>query len=140
MQESASEGLVWLLDMIEYHPDNGSTNRHSNEEKLRQAEAQLNSTATSLVASEKPRSHPITKLFRNWYSVEYYCKQCNDIVSIQEDTGISLNMFFYDSWPRPITDPMTFADAIGFMAHLQIKDTNVRDANKLPRADSGDIH
>ena len=91
MQESASEGLVWLLDMME-NPESSI--------------------------------HPITKLFRNRYCVEFFCKNCNDIVSVQEDTGISLNLFFYDNWPGGITNSATFSDAI--RVHLSFTDKSYR--------------
>ena len=91
MQESASEGFVWLLDMME---------------------------------SPESKNHPITRLFRNYYCVEFYCTKCKDIVSVQEDTGISINLFFFDSWPKPIADPSTFADAI--RVHLSYTDKGYR--------------
>jgi ubiquitin C-terminal hydrolase len=95
MQESASEGLVWLLDMME---------------------------------NPESKVHPITRLFRNHYCVEFFCEtKCKDIVSVQEDTGISINLFFYDSWPKPIKDSATFADAI--RVHL----SNTDSGYKCPR-------
>ena len=94
MQESASEGLVWLLDMME---------------------------------QPESKNHPITKLFRHWYGVDFYCNKCNDIVSVQEDTGICLNLFFMDNWAKPIRDSYTFADAI--RVHL----SNMDKDYKCPR-------
>lgn len=91
MQESASEGLVWLLDMME---------------------------------NPESKVHPITRLFRNYYEVEFYCTIDKNIVSVQEDTGISVNLFFYDSWPKPINDAATFADAI--RVHLSHTDKGYR--------------
>lgn len=87
MQESASEGFVWLLDMME---------------------------------NPESKVHPITKLFRHRYEIEYYCQNCKDIVSVQEDSGISINLFFYDEWHKPISDAATFADAI--RVHLSYTD------------------
>jgi uncharacterized UBP type Zn finger protein len=81
-QESASEGLVLLLDMME-DPK-----------------------------KDKKNVSDVTELFRYWYDVEFFCNKCKKVVSVQSDTNVFLTLFFMDYYKSFPKTPEEFSEAI----------------------------
>jgi len=85
-QESASEALIHLLDMMEPPPGDGPD-----------------------VGPEPegiPRS-PVTELFLHRFRCDLHCRRCHQIVSKDTDNAVVFNLFHIDSLRDP---PQTVAD------------------------------
>jgi len=87
-QESASEALIHLLDMIE-------------------PPVLVDDTPTTPV---KPMTHPISQIFTHRQRCEVWCENCKAVVSTTTDTGVNFNLFHYDE-ARP-TNPVEFTRLI----------------------------
>ena len=83
-QESASEGLVLLLDMLDAPARRGSP----------------------------PEENPIARLFYHRYVATVYCLECRAAVSEELDVAVQFNLFHFDSLPRPPATPEEFGDLI----------------------------
>jgi len=93
-QESASEALVHLLDMME--PAKGSAAPQADDR---------NAIPQSL-------DSPVTELFTHAIDCSIRCHACKKTVSVRRDYGVSINLFhLVDAKKRPST-PREFADTL----------------------------
>ena len=83
-QESASEGLVLLLDMLDAPARRGGP----------------------------PEENPIARLFYHRYEATVYCLACRAAVSEELDVAVQFNLFHFDSLSFPPATPEEFGDLI----------------------------
>ena len=81
-QESASEALIFLLEMIDDSP-------------------------LSIINT----SSPVTRLFLHRYKNYIYCNRCNKNVSEMKDYNLEFNLFYFDSMDYP-DNPEDFSSTI----------------------------
>ena len=93
-QESASEALILILDMME-PPKSGQLTRVSHDS-------------------------PTTSLFINRVRCALQCRECKSVTSKTEDYSVMMNLFHIDHLKTKVTTPKEFSDAI----RTQISETN----------------
>lgn len=92
--QSASEGLVMLLDMLEV-----PVTRGVGKLGVQQAAA--------------ARASPLSRLFLHRYSTRIYCGRCRAVVSLVElDHSAVFEMFYLDALVPPVADAAAFTAAI----------------------------
>ena len=91
-QESASEGLVLLLDMMD---DPNPISRVEKDEK----------TGVETVIYEE---NPISRLFYHRYDASIHCKECKVCVSQKLDSAVQFNLFHYDTLKKKPCNPEEF--------------------------------
>ena len=92
-QESASEALVHLLDMMD--PPQKSV----------AAESSLGAHVTSIES-------PITRLFLHRFRCDLVCRQCQKVVSVMTDYAVVFHLFYFDRLRRQPETPEDFAKAL----------------------------
>lgn len=92
-QESASEALVHLLDMMD--PPQTSV----------AAESSLGAHVTSIES-------PITRLFLHRFRCDLVCRQCQKVVSVMTDYAVVFHLFYFDRLRRQPATPDDFAKAL----------------------------
>lgn len=96
-QESASEGLVLLLDMIDDpHPKPIGVDV---DEK----------TGTETLVYEE---NPIARLFYHRYQAVVYCKNCKKSVSEELDVAVQFNLFHFDGLKKKPRTPAEFGEML----------------------------
>lgn len=96
-QESASEGLVLLLDMID-DPNPAPVGTELDAE-----------TGREVVVYEE---NPIARLFYHRYEARIYCKGCEAAVSEKLDVAVQFNLFQYDFLGRKPKTPAEFGEML----------------------------
>ena len=91
-QESASESLMFLLDMLE-PPRRGVV-------------------AASAAGVPTSIDSPITRLFLHRERCEVRCRECGSVVSSNTDYAVSFNMFHLDQMRAPPATPERFSAAL----------------------------
>lgn len=95
-QESASEGLVLLLDMID------------DPEPRPVGTADNNDGEGDVVLEE----NPIARLFYHRYEARVFCKKCEGCVSQMMDVAVQFNLFNYDTLPKKPETPAEFREML----------------------------
>jgi hypothetical protein len=98
-QESASEGLALLLDML---IPVGVETEH--------ALARVAAKKENKPMPPPMEPHPISRLFYHRYEEGVYCAECEAKVSSSTDSGVQFNMFHYDQ--RPPATPTEFSEIL----------------------------
>jgi hypothetical protein len=98
-QESASEALVLLLDMME-PPESDDPPSDP---------AGLPAAPVSTVQSVES---PVTRIFLHRYRCDLHCLRCKGVVSKTTDHAVNFHLFHFDGMPDPPTTPDAFATAI----------------------------
>lgn len=96
-QESASEGLVLLLDMID-DPSPEPVGVGVDEK----------TGAETLVYEE----NPIARLFYHRYQAVVYCKDCKKSVSEEPDVAVQFNLFHFDGLKKKPRTPAEFGEML----------------------------
>lgn len=99
-QESASEGLVLLLDMIDDpNPDPiGVEESTDSDGKLTE----------KIIYAE----NPVARLFYHRYEGRVYCNSCKKNVSEELDVAVQFNLFHYDALKKKPRLPVEFGDML----------------------------
>lgn len=115
-QESADEGLVLLLDMMEappqLHPVTGQPLVHP---ETRQPFKANPITGEALIGADgKPvlEESPISRLFLHRYNCELYCKGCKALVNTKLDVNAQFNLFHLNTLTKPPSSPEDFSEII----------------------------
>ena len=96
-QESASEGLVLLLDMMD----------DPNPEPLG-VEVDEKTGAEKVIYEE----NPVARLFYHRYQAIVYCKNCKVSVSEELDVAVQFNLFHYDGLRKKPRTPAEFGEML----------------------------
>lgn len=96
-QESASEGLVLLLDMMD-DPDPAPVGVEVDEK-----------TGAETVVYEE---NPISRLFYHRYEARVFCKKCETCVSEELDLSVQFNLFQYDTLQKQPRTPAEFGEML----------------------------
>jgi ubiquitin C-terminal hydrolase len=96
-QESASEALVHLLDMMEPEPAGP------------QASGAAGTAGTAPALSEES---PVTRLFLHRFRCELHCRRCARVVSMDTDNAVTFNLFHFDHLREPPATPETFSRSV----------------------------
>lgn len=96
-QESASEGLVLLLDMMD-DPNPEPVGVEVDKK-----------TGTETVVYEE---NPIARLFYHRYQAVVYCKNCQKSVSEELDVAVQFNLFHYDGLKKKPRTPAEFGEML----------------------------
>jgi hypothetical protein len=100
-QESASEGLVLLLDMLD-DPDPKQVD-------TMEAPGDEPGTKKKVPIYEE---NPVSRLFYHRYEIENFCGTCMKSVSRSEDISVQFNLFYYDTLKRKPTTPASYGDTL----------------------------
>lgn len=111
-QESASEGLVHLLDMMEPPVEKQASNKDSS--------SSTTSAPIELAAVPGPGGavsptsveSPITRLFLHRYRCEVHCSKCKNVVSTMTDLSVQFNLFYFDKLREMPKTAEAFSEAI----------------------------
>jgi len=94
-QESASEALVHLLDMME--PPREGRRR----EPLGKP---LGSPLPNSISATESAENPITSLFLHRFRCDVHCRDCENVVSKTTDYAVNFNLFHFDQMrAQPVT-------------------------------------
>jgi ubiquitin C-terminal hydrolase len=109
-QESASEALVFLLDMME-PPKEKKTPA---EEKIASGDLKSADLKSGDVTSSEIESleSPVTQLFLHRYRCDVFCKNCVKIVASKVDTAVNFNLFHFDYLKEVPTTDASFSEAL----------------------------
>lgn len=113
-QESASEGLVFLLDMMEAPPQTDSDGRPWIHPETRQPlvvdplTGQPRRVGNEYIIEESP----VSRLFYHRYRCDLHCTSCRNIVSTLLDMNVQLNLFYLDRLRVYPSDPEKFSRSL----------------------------
>jgi hypothetical protein len=112
-QESASEGLVHLLDMIEppVMVGNSTPPRAIATEGKPTHQEQAPGPGGDTVCPVSVES-PITRLFLHRYQCEVYCTKCRNRVSTMTDLAVQFHLFYFDKLREPQNTIERFSGSI----------------------------
>lgn len=138
-QESASEALVHLLDMME--PPRDATSSEASEEAVAAVRDSLAAEAKSGGAAVLPDStlavesaeSPITSLFLHRFLCSVHCRECKNVVSKTTDYAVNFNLFHFDRMRAQPTNVADFSRA----ARLQASTTEDYRCPACPCATCG---
>jgi ubiquitin C-terminal hydrolase len=105
-QESASEGLVLLLDMMEPPP---AEKKESSEGKEKGKE---NGKEPKAEDKSKTEESPVTRLFLHRYRCELHCSGCKNVVASNTDLAVKFFPTHIDQMSTAPSTPSTFSDAV----------------------------
>lgn len=127
-QESASEGLVHLLDMIEppvmavavpQGPQGTAavTETTTGTEAISAKQGQTAEPASvpgpgGSMARPASVESPITRLFLHRYRCEVHCAKCRNMVSTMTDLAVQFNLFYFDKLREPQNTVERFSESI----------------------------
>ena len=121
-QESASEALLHLLDMME-PPRRAATADPENERNPTPVTSANASdampaaipTAGPALAVDSTES-PITNLFIHRFRCDVHCRKCKAVVSTTTDYAVNFNLFHFDQLRTQPTDVAEFSKAVRLQA------------------------
>lgn len=118
-QESASEGLVHLLDMIEppVMATSATAAATATAEGARVQQGRPTEPATipgpgGEAARPASVESPITRLFLHRYRCEVHCAKCRNMVSTMTDLAVQFNLFYFDRLREPQNTIERFSESI----------------------------
>lgn len=103
-QESASEALVHLLDMME--PPSAASS----------AAASGGPVMSDPALAVESASSPITSLFLHRFRCDVHCRKCKNIVSKTTDYAVNFNLFHFDRMRPPPATVADFSKAVRLQA------------------------
>jgi ubiquitin C-terminal hydrolase len=105
-QESASEGLVLLLDMMD-DPDPKPVGGAAVEPV-----GDANDESTDVNVTVTYEENPIARLFYHRYEARVFCMKCKDCVSQMMDVAVQFNLFNYDTLTKKPESPAEFREIL----------------------------
>jgi len=123
-QESASEAIVHLLDMLEAEPEGGADGGGAPRAETVAFEAQHPTDPKESLSFATSVQSPLTRLFLHRFRCDMWCTECRKCVSVRTDTSTQFNMFHLDEGAGALrsnpSTPSAFVQAL--RRHLTLVD------------------